>query len=395
MAKTKKKKKKSLFGKFYFAYLFVIIAALVLLFFHVRSVMVDFEESQPDNYVISLLKHAGRGDKALGDYLLENCFAADDYGDPTARSTEFYNTDAHAKLTAKKNLSYSEGDVSVYDVSADEKPFITVAIEKSGEKRMLGIFNVSSYKLKYAFVRNPEISKPSFKLSGDGTVSFSVVLPDDFTLKFNGAPVDTSSGTEGIVEDFSAFSAYEAVPKGTRMDFTLHYDPIITVENNVGQEVRLNSDITSEGNFYYAAADYGTDEAQRAAVSQVGDFLAMYKLWARFMTDDVGGYYHGYYDVKEGCRIMPGSRLEDQAWAWANSIDITFVSDHYGYYFQNESVDNYILYNDDFCSADVRFDEVISVAGVGDRVIPYNNRMFFIRQNGEWYWVGQLDLTGR
>ena len=134
---AKKRKKKNLFGKFYFAYLFVILAALVLLFFHVRSVMVDYEKSQPDNYVIALLNHAGKGDKALGDYLQEHCFAQDEYGDPKTRSNEFYNTDAHAKLTAAKNLSYSEGDVFVYDVNADDKPFITVAIEKSGEKRML------------------------------------------------------------------------------------------------------------------------------------------------------------------------------------------------------------------------------------------------------------------
>ena len=116
---------------------------------------------------------------------------------------------------------------------------------------------------------------------------------------------------------------------------------------------------------------------------------------SRFMTDDVGGYYHGLYTVLDECRILPGSKLEEMAESWASSIDITFVSDHYGYYFLNESVDNYIMYNDEFCSADVKFDEVISVAGVGDRTVEYQNRMFFVKQNGEWYWVGQLDLTGR
>ncbi|MBO4819409.1 MAG: hypothetical protein J5528_04640 [Firmicutes bacterium] len=392
---AKKRKKKNLFGKFYFTYLFVILACLVLLFFHVRSVMVDYEKSQPDNYVLALLKHAGKGDKALGDYLSENCFAAEDYGDPKARSNEFYNTDAYSTLTASKNLSYSEGDVFVYDVQANDEPFVTVAIEKSGEKRMLGIFNVSSYKLKYAFIRNPETSKPSFKLSEDGTISFSVVLPKDFTLQFDGADVDISSASESPIEDFSYISGYSAVPTGAKMDFTLHYDPKIKVLNNVGEEVKLNLDVTPEGNIYYAAADYGTDDTQAAAVKQVGDFLYMYKLWARFMTDDVGGYYHGYYEVKEGCKIMPGSKLEDQAWDWANSIDITFVSDHWNIEFINEKVDNYVMYNDDFCSADVSFDEIVSVSGVGDVTVSYNNRIFFIRQDGEWYWVGQLDLTGR
>ena len=395
MANTRKRRKKNTFGKFYFAYLFIILAVLVLLFFHVRSVMVDYEKSQPDNYVIALLNHAGKGDKALGDYLQENCFAADDYGDPKARSNEFYNTDAYSKLSATKNLRYSEGDVSVYDVKADDKPFVTIAIEKSGEKRLLGIFNVASYKLKYAFIRNPEKSRTSFKLSDEGTVAFSVVLPKDFTLQFNGADVDTSSASESDIEDFAYFSMYDQVPKGAKMDFVLHYDPVITVLNNVGEEVNLNLQITPEENIYYAAADYGTDDAQKAAVEKVGDFLSMYELWARFMTDDVGGYYHGLYTVLDECRILPGSKLEEMAESWASSIDITFVSDHYGYYFLNESVDNYIMYNDEFCSADVKFDEVISVAGVGDRTVEYQNRMFFVKQNGEWYWVGQLDLTGR
>ena len=393
MAKTKKKK--TLFGKFYFAYLVITLAGLALLFMHVRGILVDYEKSQPDNYVLGLLNHASKNDKALGSYLQENCFYATDYGDPEARQNSFYNTDAYSELKATKNLTYSEEDLFVYDVTANDKPFVTVAIEKTGSKQKLGIFNIASYKLKYAFVRNPEISKPSFKLSDEGTIAFSVVLPKDFTLKFDGAVVDTSSGSEGVIEDFAAFSAYDEVPTGTKMDFVLHYDPIITVENNVGEEVNLNLDISSEGNVYYAAADYGTDSAQADAVREVGDFLSMYELWARFMTDDVGGYYHGLYSVLDECRILPGSKLEEQATAWATSIDITFVSDHYGYYFQNENVDNYILYNDNFCSADVSFDEVISVSGVGDRTIEYNNRMFFIRRDGEWYWVGQLDLTGR
>ncbi len=389
-----KKRKKNLFGKFYFAYLFIILAALVLLFFYVRGVLVDYEKSQPENYVIDLLKHAGKGDKALGDYLQENCFS-DEYGDPKARSNEFYNTDAYSKLTATRNLRYSEDNVFVYDVAADEKPFVTIAIEKSGEKRMLGIFNVSSYKLKYAFIRNPELSKTSFKLSDEGTVSFSVVLPRDFRLQFNGADVDISSASDSPIEDFAYFSEYDAVPTGAKMDFTLHYDPVIKVLNNVGEEVKLNLQVTPEENVYYAAADYGTDEAQKAEVTKVGNFLSMYKLWARFMTDDVGGYYHGYYDVKEGCKIMPGSKLEDQAWAWATSIDITFVSDHWSIEFENEKVDNYVLYNENFCSADVSFDEIVQVSGVGARTIAYNNRMFFVREDGEWFWVGQLDLTGR
>ena len=389
------KRKKNLFGKFYFAYLFIIAACLVLLFFHVRGVLVEYEKSQPENYVIDLLKHAGKGDKALGAYLQENCFAAEDYGDPKARSVVFYDTDAHAKLAAKKNLTYSDGDLYVYDVTADEKPFVTIAIEKTGSKNKLGIMNIASYKLRYAFVRNPETPRISQKLAEDGTIAFSVVLPSDFKLLFDGAEVDISGAEGSPIEDFAYFSEYEAVPEGAKMDFVLHYDPQLKVLNNVGEEVSINLEVTPEGYIYYAAADYGSDAAQEEAVKKVGDFLEMYKLWAKFMTDDVGGYYHGYYDVKEGCRIMPGSKLEDQAWNWANSIDITFVSDHWNIAFTNEKVDNYVLYNDDFCSADVRFDEIVSVNGVGDVTVPYNNRMFFVRQGGEWYWVGQLDLTGR
>lgn len=395
MATRTRKRKKNAFGKFYFAYLIIILAALVALFFHVRSVMVEYEANQPQNYVIGLLKHAGKGDKAIGSYLQENCFAAGDYGDPTAREKAFYNTDAFGELAAKKNLSLSEGEVEVYDVTADEKPFVTVAIRKTGSKNKLGIMHIDYYDLEYAFIRNPETSKPRTKISPEGTISFSVVLPEDFTLLFNDAEVDISSASEDDIEDFAYFSSYPQVTKGARMDFTLHYDPIVKVLNNVGEEVPLNLEVTPEGYVYYAAADYGSDDTQKAAVTQVGDFLSMYKLWARFMTDDVGGWYHGYYDVKEGCKIMPGSKLEDQAWEWANSIDITFVSDHWNIAFTNEKVDNYVLYNDDFCSADVSFDEIVSVNGVGDVTVKYNNRMFFVRQDGAWYWVGQLDITGR
>ena len=388
------KRKRNLFGKIYFAYLLILAAALALLFFYVRGVLIDYEKNQPENYVIDLLKHSSDGDKALGSYLMETSFDANEWGDPAARKKTFYNTDAFSELKAKKNLSYSEGDLYVYDISADDKPFVTVAIEKTGSKNKLGILNIASYQLRYAFLRNPETSKTSQRLSEDGTISFSVVLPRDFKLLFDGAEVDISSASESVIEDFAHISSYAAVPKGARMDFTLRYDPKLTVLNNVGEEVNINLDVTPEGYIYYAAADYGSDETQAAEVKKVGNFLSMYKLWARFMTDDVGGYYHGYYEVKEGCKIMPGSKLEDQAWQWANSIDITFVSDHWNTVFKNEKVENYVLYNENFCSADVSFDVTYSVY-TGDQTVSYNNRMFFVRQDGQWYWVGQLDLTGR
>lgn len=397
------KVKRNRFGKFYAGYLLLIAALMLVLFLNVRGTLVKYEKSQPENYVISLLEHAGKNDKALGSYLQDNFFgdnAKYAYGDAAERSREFYNTVAHSKLEAKKDLANSEGSKLIYNITADEKPFVTVAMtEKSIKKKMLGLLSIAEYNLDFAFLRDPDSTKKNLKISENGTLEYTLVLPEDFSVCVDGKPIALGDNTEpAVIDDFESISQYPMVPDGVRVSLEFPFEPNLSVQNSSGKEVAMNL----FGGVYYAAADYSGSAEAPAVFSEIGDPIEMYKLWIRFTRmADVPGSYYGLYTVKDGCRFLPGSDMDTFAENWAHQVDITFVSDYDDYSFTKKEAGNYVVYNDKFCSCDVHIDETIWVTGVGERTDSYNNRMFFIYNEDTgiapkgWYWVGQLDLTGR
>lgn len=391
MAKKKKSVILSNFAKFYFTYLVIIIAALVFVFFSVKNIMIEYENSQPDKFVIGLIRNARPGDEALGDYLARTCLSENAPGDSNARSSYFYGKNSSAVLAAKKDLLNSGEDLEVYNVTANDKPFASVAIRKTGSKNKLGILSIVDYELSYAFLRNENSERTKIRLSDSGCENISIIYPEDFTLKIDGGEVNYSVGSEVVLEDFANIGDYDVIPCGIKLDYSLNFEPSIAVENNAGREVAL----VYENGVYTAGPDYEPSSEAEAVADEIGDIIDLYELWARFMYDDAGYYYHGLYEVLSGCRILDGSRLEQQAIDWANSIDITFVYDHYNYYFENEKIGNYILYNDNFFSCDVSFDETLTLYNYGDTEVSFNNRLFFIKDGWSWYWVGQLDLTNK
>lgn len=397
------KVKRNLFGKFYALYLIAIVVLLVIVCVNVFFTLVKYEKSQPVNYVLSLVNHAGKSDKSVGTYLQDNFFSENAefaYGDVKEKSKEFYNTISKSQLEAKKDLLNSSENMLVYNVLADEHPFVTIAIkEVKSVKKMLGLLKIPTYELQYVFLRDSASSKTNLALSEDGYFSSSIVFPADFTLCVDGTPfrgLDQYEETE--IADFESISQYSMVPKGRKYKVDLPFEGKLSVLNDAGEEVS----ISYLGGTYYAAADYSSTENGDAILAQIGDPIAMYKLWARFTRlADVGGAANGLYVVWDECKFLPDSDMYNLAYDWATQIDITFVSDYYGYYFENEKMTNFVQYNDKFCSCDVHVELNVNTYSSGYRTDSFDNRMFFIYNDDTsiakkgWYWVGQYDITGR
>ncbi len=112
------------------------------------------------------------------------------------------------------------------------------------------------------------------------------------------------------------------------------------------------------------------------------------------MTNDLGG---GIGEVTSF--LIPGSELYDQANAFVNSVDITFVWSHSFTGFSNESVTNCIMYNDALFSCDVRCDKNMTLGGGEYRVDEFANRMIFayidnnVVDTPGWYLVNMQAIT--
>ena len=170
----------------------------------------------------------------------------------------------------------------------------------------------------------------------------------------------------------------------------------ISALNNAGDEVPA---VQTAPGMYDVPADFAETQAAQDIMAGIADPLYIGELWSQFMTDDVAGSYHGFYTVVRECKLLKGSNLYDLAENWADSVDITFVSNHVITAWNKESVSNFTRYNDNLLSCDVYFEKEMRVAGQ-QRIDVFDNRMYFVNITDPaiaapgWYLADMLSLAG-
>lgn len=382
--------KKSVFWRCYWAYLAFILVFLIAVFFYVRATMLEYERNSPENYVVWLAESAS-GSSELGSYLEKYNFSDNRYGDAKERKERFYSTVKAAKLEAKPAPGSHSSLAPVYEITADGKPFLNIAISETGSHTKLGIMSLSDWDIDHCIMRDPASSAMP-KLSEDKNLDISLVMPSDFTLLTDGVQTALPEGaTETALSDFEYIAKYVSAPKGVSFELSdLYFEPSLAALNNAGEE--LVFDVGANG-VYSVKADYAASPEAKALAESVCDPLAIGKTWSRFMTDDVGGAHHGRDTVIKECRLLKGTGLYELALRWSSNVDISFVSGHSLDSWSNESETNYIQYNDELFSCDVYFEKNMTIKrGVGPRTDVFSNRMFFGKVNGGWYLLDMISL---
>ncbi len=385
---TKKNKK---FKKFYLAYVAVLLLLIGILFLYVRGLMVKYERNSPENYVIWLTENVSDS-SPLGKYLKEKNFSDNRFSDGSQRKDNFYARAKSGTLEVKPVKGAYRSTCPVYDVSSDGKALMMIAIEELSSKTKLGIMTLSDWEIKYCIVKD-ENSDSKLEISENDSINIKAIVPDNFDLIIDGKPDSAlNASSEMVLPDFEYISQFVEAPKGRVYEINdLYYEPHLSVQNNVGEIVDLSLD--SDG-FYTVLSGYKESAGAKTLINSFCDPLELGKLWSKYMTDDVPGDMHGRNTVISGCKLLKGTDLYKLAVNWASSIDITFVSGHTITSWTNESVSNYIQYNDNFLSCDVTFDKNMNVRG-SSRVDSFRNRMYFGKINGAWYLLDMVTLDSK
>ncbi len=391
------KKKISAFWIFYLILLLAIAAALLVIRSRTKDAVTYYEKMVPENYVVDLVRDAAPGDGALGDWMEANVFRAG-VGDAAARSKRFYETAKTAKLEASAEPGTSSTSNPVYLVSADGKPFLRLVLQEGEQHTLLSILTVCDWTVDSCLLRAADASDARIK-TDENTLGFRAQLPDGFRLLVDGVPCEVPAGAEEVdLLQFRYVAPYIEVPKARRFSVGgLRFEPVVTALNNAGQPVDIA--VEADGTLVVPDEFVATKEAEELAAS-VADPLEIARLWSKFMTNDVGGAYHGRNTVRKQCMLLPGSNLYELATNWASSVDITFVSHHSITGWANESVTNYVKYNDDFFSCDVYLEKNMHLTTGADRTDVFDNRMFFVNIRDEsiaapgWYLADMFSLAG-
>lgn len=394
--KRMKKKGFDAFWVFYLILLLAIAAAMFVIRGKVRDILVDYEQMVPENYIMNMITSAQAGDGALGDYMEAEVFSQP-YGNGEARRQRFYETVKSSEIAFAAEQGTQASANPVYRVTADGKPFLRLILEEGEHHTMLGILTICDWTVDSCLMLAQD-SADWPAAAADNTLAYSFKVPEGFSVQMDGAEVAVpADAQESALMQFQYVEPYTDVPVARSFSVSgLRFEPVITALNNAGQQIGW----ALEGGVINVPDDYvATAEAETLTLS-VADPLGMAELWSKYMTNDVGGAYHGRNIVREGCKLLPGSNLYELATNWASSVDITFVSRHTITGWTNGTVTNYVKYSDDLLSCDVYLEKNMHLTTGADRTDVFNNRMFFVNITDSsiatpgWYLADMFSLAG-
>ena len=395
---------KSKFWRIYLVYLLVILAGLAALHFYVKGIMVDYEKQDPEPYVAELLQRVSEKDGQIGEYLEKYAFRGP-AGELAATKERFYSIAQSLKDSDAAQISFEEDPAHVgsmdpvVNVTANGKPFLRVGLHEAEKVTKLMIMNISKWDVSSVTLLDPDrdASAPLI-LDEDGLLSYTVSVPEGFTLLLDGQPVSADAPhTEAGLPEFEYVAPFTEVPSGMQYDINgLAAEVRVSALNNAGDEVAA---VQTAPGVYDVPANFAETAEAQTAMAGIADPLYIGELWSQFMTDDVAGSWHGFYTVVRECKLLEGSNLYDLADRWASSVDITFVSNHVITAWNKESVSNFIQYNENLLSCDVYFEKEMRVAGQ-QRIDVFDNRMYFVNITDPaiaapgWYLADMLSLAG-
>ena len=389
---------KSKFWRIYLVYVVAILALLAALHFYVKGIMVRYENQDPVKYVGELLQNASEKDGSLGEFLEKNAFNGP-AGAMNATKDRFYGVLQSLKGNDAAQIELTEDPAHigstdpVVNVTANGKPFLRVGLHEANKITKLMIMTISDWDISSAVLLDPDRDAATQLPFGEnGLLNYSVEIPEGFTLLLDGTPVSADVNfAEAALPEFEYVAPYAEVPAGLLYDLKgLAFEPKISALNNAGQEVAA---VMTAPGVYSVPSNFAETQEAMNRMAEIADPLYIGELWSQFMTDDVAGSYHGFYTVVRECKLLEGSNLYDLAERWADSVDITFVSNHVITAWNKESISNYIQYSEDLLSCDVYFEKEMRVAGQ-QRVDVFDNRMYFVRIDGNWYLADMLSLAG-
>lgn len=226
-------------------------------------------------------------------------------------------------------------------------------------------------------------------LAGDEiqTYTHTVSVPEGYTVTLGGKTLEGGTVTDNPAYRYIAELGI-TVPKQMEYKLVLLTDTAafaVTDENGAAVAA-------TEKNGSLIISRKTNGGAMPAELMAEVDPAEIARTWSKFMTDDLTGNYHGFYEIAK--YLKEGSYLYDVAYKWANSVDITFTSGHVlgNPPFENESVTNYTRFSDNCFSVDVHLVKVMHLDSGKTERDEMNATLYFVN-DGKWYVADIIDIA--
>lgn len=356
-------KKKSLYGKSLMTFT-ILLSILGLIFLgYVFNSMVIYERNLVDNY-IKYLAESGDLTESIGD----NLFKISKYENKNAKITDgVKKLLKNENLNIKKNAKLSTNGIFAYDLKINDKLISTVSLKSTDSYTQMAILKIDEWEV---------VDIDTY--FDNGLYSYDITVPIDHKVYVNNIELsDDDISYEGDVKGLERLTKHIEISKSKTYDVdNLIYEPEIKIVNKDGKEVSYE---TYDNKVVVSTKfkEFDTLEEAKGYIKDDFDILQLAENWSLFLTDDLKGSYHGFHKLTP--YLIEDSYMYDMAYNWSHNVDITFVSKHRlkNPVFTNESLKNFIIYNDNAFSCEVYLEKNMVVLGK-DKVISMHDRWYFV-----------------
>ena len=383
----REKRKKSIFKKFLITYVIVLFILMLAFLGYVADSLIKYEKNQTENYIegiIDDLKKASKN-KEIDKYIDISKINISEFEKANVSVDDGFNYLFNTnEITYKLNENSTENEMPIYDIYANDNKILEISLNGTKKESRLGLLTFNLWKTEKI---EPKMEK--------GLYTCNIIVPSNDKVYLNDKELTEEQITEKIQnEGLSQISEYVEIPYTVKYEVNnLLKEPdvkIVDANGNNMEYTKKGNTISIDLNFIYA----DTEEEAKTYIQGEPDILTVAKDWSLYLTDDLEGRLHGYYNIKK--HLVEGSEIEKFAYNWATGVDITFVSSHtlLNPTFTNEKISNFEIYNENAFSCEVYLQKNMKLKS-GGKIIEdkMNERMYFVCINGTWNLVNMQSIT--
>lgn len=379
MSKLKRKfRRLSLYKKSLLLFTSVLLVLGIIFLVYVWNSMVIYERSLVDNYIKYLVVNG-----KLTNDISNDLFTVSTYEKKNAKITDgvkkIFKSD---NLVIKKNSKESSNDTYVYDLKLNDNVISTVSLKNTNTYTKMAILQINEWKV--------ESIKTNFN---NGIYTYTITIPENYKLYINDLEVSEDLITSsGDVKGLDRLTKYIEISKSNTYEINnLVYEPKIKILDDNKKEVKYTITNGNEINVIKEFIEVNTLEDAKEYLKEDLDIMSLAENWSLFLTDDLSGSYHGFNQLTP--YLIEDSYMYEMAYGWSHQVDITFVSSHRlkNPVFTNESLKNFVIYNDLSFSCEVYLEKNMVVSGK-DKVDVMHDRLYFIYYEGSYKLVDMQSI---
>lgn len=362
---------------------------------YVADSLIKYEKNEPENYmdnIMSELKKVSKN-KKIAKYIDTSKINISKFEKEGVTVDEGFNELLNTQnITYKLNKDSKENEKPIYDVYANEEKILEITLNGTKKENRLSLLTFNVWKTEKI---EPKMEK--------GLLSCNILVPNNCKVYVNNKELTQNELIEKVQnEGLAQISKYVDIPYIVKYQVTnLLKKPDIKVLDENGNELKYTQNkntITKELDFITV----DTEEKAKENIKGEIDILKVARDWSLYLTDDLEGRLHGYYNISK--YLIDNSDIEKFAYNWATGIDITFVSSHtlLNPTFTNETISNFEIYNENAFSCEVHLQKNLKLKS-GGKIIEdkMNERMYFAyyddtndgKDNPTWKLVNMQSVT--